>query len=110
LKDERFYALKLLSSAKTAIREAFIAISETTTSYVREALLKQFSENLRMHESAFNYTLSIGLTPLYSPESVIRNDFENARIALEMPVRELRLDKNDMVPSYNLKTQKPFQI
>jgi spore coat protein F len=84
--NDRFYALELLLSAKTAVRDAAIAISETSTPYVREALLKQFHENVMMHATAFNYTLCIGLTPSYSPEHVIRNDFENAQIALQMPV------------------------
>jgi spore coat protein F len=84
--NDRFYALDLLLSAKTSVRDAAIAISESSTPYVREALLKQFHENVMMHAAAFNYTLGIGLTPSYSPESVIRNDFESAQIALQMPV------------------------
>lgn len=71
---DRFYALDLLLSAKSAVRDTSIAISETSTPYLREALLNLFFENVRMHGNAFNYTLSIGLTPSYSPENVIQND------------------------------------
>lgn len=86
MNHDRFYALDLLLSAKTSVRDAAVAITETSTPYVREALLNHFHENVMMHAAAFGYTLSTGLTPSYSPESVIRNDFENAHIALQMPV------------------------
>jgi spore coat protein F len=84
--DDRFYALELLLSAKTAVRDTAIAISETSTPYVREALLKSFHHNVMMHAQAFNYTLSRGITPSYTPELVIQNDFQNAQIALNLPV------------------------
>ncbi|WP_426455064.1 spore coat protein [Paenibacillus sp. S-38] len=84
--DDRYYALELLLTAKTAVRDTAIALSETSTPFVREALLKSFQQNVMAHAMAFGYTLSHGITPSYTPERVIQNDFELARIALQLPI------------------------
>ncbi|AFH64013.1 spore coat protein [Paenibacillus caseinilyticus] len=88
LMNDRFYALELLLTAKTAIRDTSIAISETSTPFVREALLQAFEQNVMAHAMAFHYTLSRGITPSYTPERVIQNDFENARYALQLPISQ----------------------
>ncbi|MFC0213129.1 spore coat protein [Paenibacillus chartarius] len=88
--DDRFYALELLLTAKTGIRDTAVAISETSTPSVRDVLLRQFEEEAQAHQTVFLYTLSRGLTPSYSPEQLIRNDFENAYMALQLPLPALK--------------------
>jgi spore coat protein F len=84
--DDRFYAIDLVLTAKIALKNTAIALSETSTPYIREALLKQFHQNVMAHASAFQYTLSHGLTPTYRPEKLVQVDFQNALMALKMPI------------------------
>jgi spore coat protein F len=84
--NDSIYALDLVLTAKIALKNTAIAISETSTPYIREALLKQFHQNVMAHAMAFQYTLSHGITPTYIPENLVQMDFQNALKALNMPI------------------------
>jgi spore coat protein F len=84
--NDRIYAIDLVLTAKIALKNTAIALSETSTPYIREALLKQFHQNLMAHAAAFQYTLSHGLTPTYRPENLVQMDFQHALMALNMPI------------------------
>jgi spore coat protein F len=86
MNNDPIYALDLVLMAKIAVKDTAIAISETSTPYIREALLKQFHQNVAAHATAFQYTLSQGITPTYVPEHLVQMDFRNAIVALKMPI------------------------
>lgn len=80
----KFAAGSLLGTTKNAIRNTSIAITETSTPYVREVLTKQLNQDIKAHARIFNYMLSKGLYPSYNIDKVIQNDIKNANQVLKM--------------------------
>jgi spore coat protein F len=79
-----FYAGELLGTAKTAVRNYAIAITETATPELREVLIKQLQGAIRWHESIFNYMYKKGLYPAYDLTKLLSNDVKNARTAINL--------------------------
>jgi spore coat protein F len=85
---DRFIVGDILGFAKAGVRNTSLAITETSTPFVRETLVGQLRESIEMHERVFNYMLKHGLYPSYHVEQVIQGDFQNAHLALNMPVHK----------------------
>ena len=84
---DKILSIDLQLFAKEGIKNTAIALSETSTPYVRDALTRMFLAGLQTHARTFTFNLMQGVTPTYRPEQLIRNDFLNARYALAMPVQ-----------------------
>lgn len=85
-----FYAGDLLSFAKAGVRNTAIAITETATPEVREALARQLNQGIELHARIFTYMYSHGLYPAYNPERTIQGDFARAQAVLHMPTETTR--------------------
>ncbi len=84
--DDAFIAADLLTFTKSGVRNLSVAITETASPHVREALRKQLNAMIQMHAQVFNYMLTRGLYPAYSTETTIQTDFAKAQMVLAMPV------------------------
>lgn len=80
---DQVIATDLLISAKSGIKNYAVALSETTTPEVREALKNQLNTAIDVHERITKYMISKGY---YHPENV------NEQIAVDMQATEAALN------------------
>ncbi len=81
---EQVIAADLLMSAKSAIKNYAIAISECATPELRQALTEQLNDTIRSHEQITNYMINKGY---YHPVDVLeqlRLDQQAAQTALNL--------------------------
>lgn len=83
--EERFLVTDLLVFAKNGVRTGSLVITETTTPFVREALLRQLNQGVHLHAKVFHYMQRRGLYPSHHVEQVIQGNIRDANIALQMP-------------------------
>ncbi|AOK91220.1 MULTISPECIES: spore coat protein [Paenibacillus] len=81
---DQVIASDLLISAKSGIKSYAIALTESTSSEVRNVLCDQLSKAVNLHEQIFNYMKNNGYYNAYDPEQQIQMDIQNADKALSM--------------------------
>jgi len=81
---DAFYAGSLLGAAKSGVRNASIAITETSTPRVREVLTRQLNQDIQAHARIFNYMRERSLYPSHDIDQMIQNDIRNAQKVLSM--------------------------
>lgn len=82
--SDQIIASDLLISAKSAIRNYAIAITETTSQEVRTALRKQLSDAIASHEKIANYMMNNGYYDAYDLKEQYKVDFTAAETALNL--------------------------
>jgi similar to spore coat protein len=75
----------LLFSAKTAVRNYAIAVTEAATPEVRAILRKHLEEEIAMHEKISTYMMARGHYHAYNVGEQIQLDMRNAETALNLP-------------------------
>ncbi|KIL41428.1 hypothetical protein SD70_07230 [Gordoniibacillus kamchatkensis] len=86
--EDRFIASDLLIFAKSGVRNVSLLITETTTPFVREALLNQLIQGVQLHAQVFNFLYAHGVYPSHSVERVIQGNIRDAQIALSKPIHQ----------------------
>ncbi|MCP3809267.1 spore coat protein [Paenibacillus sp. SEL1] len=81
---DQVIASDLLISAKSGIKSYAIALTESTSSEVRNVLCDQLSKAVNLHEQIFNYMKNNGYYNAYEPDQQIQMDIQNADKALSM--------------------------
>ncbi|WP_258012329.1 spore coat protein [Paenibacillus sp. F4] len=81
---DQVIASDLLISAKSGIKSYAIALTESTSSEVRNVLCDQLSKAVNLHEQIFNYMKNNGYYNAYDPEQQIQMDIQNADKALSL--------------------------
>lgn len=80
----KFAAGNLLEAAKSGIKNTSIALTETSTPYVREVLTKQLNQEIQLHAKIFDYMISKGQYPSFNIDQMIEHNLKNAYQVLEM--------------------------
>ncbi|PLS16758.1 spore coat protein [Bacillus sp. M6-12] len=80
--EEVFLASDLLGTAKVAVRNYAIAITETATPMLREVLTRHLVAAIKWHEQVFLYTYKKGIYPSYDLQQLLMNDLKLANAAL----------------------------
>ena len=82
--DDLAIATDLLLSAKAAVRNYAVAITETATPKVRKILKKQLETAIDMHEKIAQYMIDNEMYHAYDLKEQINHDMEKADKALEL--------------------------
>ncbi|MGM1022946.1 MAG: spore coat protein [Bacillota bacterium] len=82
---DQVIASDLLIAAKSGIKNYALALTESTSSEVRNVLCDQLSKAVNLHEQIFNYMKNNGYYNAYDPEQQIQMDIQNADKALSLP-------------------------
>jgi spore coat protein F len=79
-----FYAGKLLSFAKSAVRNYAIGITETATPALRETFQRHLLKAIQLHGKVFAFMYQHGYYPAYELDKLLANDLKMARQALSI--------------------------
>ncbi|MGQ3481261.1 spore coat protein [Paenibacillus sp. TY11] len=82
---DQVIASDLLIAAKSGIKNYALALTESTSSEVRNVLCDQLNKAVNLHEQIFNYMKNNGYYNAYDPEQQIQMDIQNADKALSLP-------------------------
>ncbi|MDQ1911759.1 spore coat protein [Paenibacillus sp. GD4] len=82
---DQVIAMDYLISVKNATINYAMAITESATPEVREALHRQLHETIAAHESIISYLMSRGVYHPYSAQEQINVDLQNIKTALSIP-------------------------
>jgi similar to spore coat protein len=82
--SDQVIATDLLVSAKSAVRNYSIALTETTSQEVRAALRKQLSDAITAHETISNYMMKKGYYNAYDLQEQYKVDMQTTDTALNL--------------------------
>lgn len=82
--SDQVIAIDFLVSAKSAVRNYAIALTETTSKEVREVLKKQLREAIKTHEAITNYMMKNGFYNAYNLQEQYKLDNKTAETALNL--------------------------
>jgi similar to spore coat protein len=81
---DQVVATDFLLSAKTAVKNYAVALSEAATPEVRDALRRQFDVAVGTHERITNYMMNRGYYHAYNPQEQIRVDMQAADTVMNL--------------------------
>ncbi|WP_077622285.1 spore coat protein [Sediminibacillus massiliensis] len=81
---DQIIATDILIAAKAEIKNYALAITETATTEVREALVKQMEEAIDFHEQIFGYMVDKGYYFPHDTSKQMELDLKTAGTALEL--------------------------
>lgn len=81
---DQVIATDFLISAKSAIQNYAVAITETTSSEFREVLKRQLKETIFTHETISNYMIANGYYHAYNLQEQFKLDIETTDTALKL--------------------------
>lgn len=82
--SDQVIATDLLVSAKSAVRNYSIALTETTSQEVRAVLRKQLSDAITAHETISNYMMKKGYYNAYDLQEQYKVDMQTTDTALNL--------------------------
>lgn len=82
--SDQVIATDLLMSAKSAVRNYSIALTETTSQEVRAVLRKQLGDAITAHEAISNYMMKKGYYNAYDLQEQYKVDMETTETALNL--------------------------
>jgi similar to spore coat protein len=82
--SDQVIAIDFLVSAKSAVRNYAIALTETTSKEVREVLKMQLREAIKTHEAITNYMMKNGFYHAYNLQEQYKLDTKTAETALKL--------------------------
>jgi similar to spore coat protein len=82
--SDQVIATDLLVSAKSAVRNYSIALTETTSQDVRTVLRKQLNDAIAAHETMFNYMMKKGYYNAYNFQEQYKVDMQTTETALNL--------------------------
>lgn len=77
-------AKDMLITAKTAVKELAVAITESASPQVRTFLKQEFNNAVAFQESLYGYMQSKGLYNAYNVKQQIQTDIQNSTAALNL--------------------------
>ncbi|WP_020614979.1 spore coat protein [Paenibacillus daejeonensis] len=83
--SDQVLASDLLIAAKNGVRNYAIAMTETISPEIREALTRQLEEAIDHYENVADYMMRAGLYHPWHVNEQIQLDMRQARAALELP-------------------------
>lgn len=81
---DQVIATDFLISAKSAVQNYAVAITETTSLEIREVLKRQLKEAISTHETISNYMMANGYYHAYDLQEQFKLDMETTDIALNI--------------------------
>jgi similar to spore coat protein len=82
--SDQVIATDFLISAKSAVRNYSIALTETTSQEVRTALRKQLGDAIATHETISNYMMKKGYYNAYDLHEQYKVDMQTTETALKL--------------------------
>jgi similar to spore coat protein len=82
--SDQVIATDFLISAKSAVRNYSIALTETTSQEVRTALRKQLGDAIATHETISNYMMKKGYYNAYDLQEQYKVDMQTTETALKL--------------------------
>jgi similar to spore coat protein len=82
--SDQVIATDFLISAKSAVRNYSIALTETTSQEVRTALRKQLGDAIATHETISNYMMKKGYYNAYDLQEQYKIDMQTTETALKL--------------------------
>lgn len=82
--SDQVIATDFLISAKNAVINYSVALTETTSAEVRATLRRQLNEAIVTHEIIFNYMMKKGYYHAYNPQEQFKVDMKTTDIALNL--------------------------
>jgi similar to spore coat protein len=82
--SDQVIATDFLISAKSAVRNYSIALTETTSQEVRTALRKQLGDAIATHETILNYMMKKGYYNAYDLQEQYKVDMQTTETALKL--------------------------
>ncbi|AWK52857.1 spore coat protein [Clostridium beijerinckii] len=81
---DQVIATDFLISAKSAVQNYAVAITETTSPEIREVLKRQLKEAIFTHETISNYMMANGYYQAYDLQEQFKLDLETTDTALNL--------------------------
>ena len=82
--SDQVIATDFLISAKSAVRNYSIALTETTSQEVRTVLRKQLNDAIATHETISNYMMKKGYYNAYDLQEQYKVDMQTTETALKL--------------------------
>lgn len=82
--SDQIIATDFLLSAKTAVKNYAVALSESASPQVREALRRQLDVAIGTHERIANYMMAKGYYHAYNPQEQLQVDMKAADTVLNL--------------------------
>ncbi|WP_134683970.1 spore coat protein [Brevibacillus migulae] len=83
---DQVVAMDLLISAKSAVRNYALAVTEAVTPEIKDTLIKHLEEAIDMHERVISYMMERGLYKPWEVSEQSQMDLQNMNTAANAPL------------------------